>query len=172
MTTRLYREPKWLHDGDPNDDWFSRHRGRACINHTTLYFSSDLFDLLEAKRLCASCPVFESCARWGLAHYDLVPNGMFFGLTEHERKRIHQGKVKFQDWRRFWSRTKYTRLKWNATNKQNQRNGIIKRERDPKPACPSCGEKSSMRCGWDRESDTQRYRCLDCGYRFTDQEAA
>jgi hypothetical protein len=170
--TLLYLQPKWLSEGDPDDDSFRQNPHRACLQHGDMFFSYDIFDIIEARRICATCPVFEQCACWGLAHYDSIEYGVWFGLTEQERKRIWNHKASFRDWRRYWTSAKYARMRTNAIHKRNRRNGTSKREqaRAAIPPCPrGCpGRRNSpSRSGWDNERDTQRYRCLECGCRYT-----
>jgi WhiB family redox-sensing transcriptional regulator len=42
----------------------------------------------QAKKVCAGCPVQETCLSWALEHRQ--DTGVWGGLTEEERGRIHQ----------------------------------------------------------------------------------
>lgn len=55
--------------------------------------------LIEARRICYGCPVFERCATWGLEHYPEIMDGVLFGYTAIERRAMWMGQIKFKDWR-------------------------------------------------------------------------
>ena len=42
----------------------------------------------EAKRVCRACPVLDECREWALDHR--VRYGIWGGLTERERRRVHR----------------------------------------------------------------------------------
>lgn len=51
-----------------------------------VFFSKDT---TEAKAFCARCPVLEACRRFALRN--AVPDGVWGGLTEDERKALSPG---------------------------------------------------------------------------------
>jgi WhiB family redox-sensing transcriptional regulator len=42
--------------------------------------------VVEAKAVCATCPVLGQCRAWALTHSRLVEYGVFGGLSEDERR--------------------------------------------------------------------------------------
>lgn len=66
--------PDWMHDA-------------ACTDHDlTLWFSPDPIDMLEAKAVCAGCPVRTDCRQHALAHGERY--GIWGGLTEQDRDEV------------------------------------------------------------------------------------
>lgn len=124
---RLYRDPWWLHEGDPNDESFLECHDRPCIGRWNLYFSKELVDVARCRQLCSNCPVFEDCVRWTLAHFDLIEFGTVAGMSEQQRRRIDEGTERFKDWRRHWSRHRYVEIIARAHTKRNAVRRIYKR---------------------------------------------
>jgi hypothetical protein len=168
MTTRT--QPLWLFGGDQDDDSHRDDPRRKCLYHQDLYFSYEPEALARARDLCAGCPVFRQCARWGLAHYDEIPHGIMFGLTEVQRRRISEGLEEFYDWRRDWSRAKYAAALTRAYEKKIQRQGKSKREENDagKPSCPR--GHTRVRRGGRNIDGVQKYRCRECGATFLGEE--
>lgn len=44
----------------------------------------------QAKAVCARCPVLDACGQWALDNPRLVPNGVFGGLTDAERRNLRR----------------------------------------------------------------------------------
>jgi hypothetical protein len=161
----------WRFGGDHDDDSHRRDDRRKCLYHQDLYFSYEPEALARARDLCAHCPVFRQCVRWGLAHYDEIPYGIMFGLTEAHRRRISEGREEFRDWRRDWSRAKYVAAITRAYGKRLSRQGTSKREQNRQeiPVCPYGHDSSQVRRAG-REDDRQIYRCKECGASFLGEE--
>ncbi|WP_406000725.1 WhiB family transcriptional regulator [Streptomyces sp. NBC_00829] len=93
MTTRapdtLEPADTWRSDGlcgkpqykDQRDLWFPHTTDRAAAT--------------AAKKICNVCPAMETCATWALTHR--VESGIWGGLDEAERRRIHRRKVQLDD---------------------------------------------------------------------------
>ena len=65
-----------------------------CKGLTTLFFSGDEFDILQAKSLCQTCPRKEECLEEAMSyHRDGLPLlGVWGGMTERERLHLSDAK--------------------------------------------------------------------------------
>jgi hypothetical protein len=162
-------QPLWLFGGSPDDDSHFYDERRKCLGQGAIYYSYEPENLAHARNLCAACPVYRQCVRYGLAHYDDIPNGIMFGLTEMQRRRISEGRDEFHDWRREWSRAKYAAAITRAYDRRQQRQGKSKRAENRReiPPCPY-GHEGVRRAGL--EDDRQLYRCKECGATFIGEE--
>lgn len=162
----------WLFGGDHNDGSYRSGGKQKCLDHQNLYFSYEPEDLARARDLCAGCPVFRQCVRWGLAHYEEIPYGTMFGLTETQRRRISEGRDQFHDWRREWSRAKYAAALVRAYDRRLQRQGKSKRRENRReiPGCPYGHDSDQVRRAGRTEDDRQKYRCRKCGATFLGEE--
>jgi WhiB family redox-sensing transcriptional regulator len=50
------------------------------------FFPSDGIGVQVAQRICAECPVSETCLEYALAHH--IDHGVWGGRSERERRRI------------------------------------------------------------------------------------
>ena len=58
-----------------------------CRNHPpAAFFPSDGVGVDRARKICATCPVVESCLEYALAHR--IEHGVWGGCSERERRRI------------------------------------------------------------------------------------
>jgi hypothetical protein len=165
--------PLWLRAGNPNDDSFFFDPRRKCIGQRHLFFSPEPEDFAQCRALCASCPVFKQCARYGVAHFADIPYGVMFGLSENQRHRIDDGVEIFWDWRRGWNHQQYTARVARAVATREREHGESKRERnqDDIPDCPRFHFKGYVRrAGRDPNTDRQRYRCQFCGAVFLGED--
>lgn len=78
---------------EPTADFWSWRDDAACIGHEDLFYS--LEDEVkgdrrkkeeQAKQVCATCPVFDTCRTFALETKELY--GVWGGLTEAERHRM------------------------------------------------------------------------------------
>jgi WhiB family redox-sensing transcriptional regulator len=68
----------------PPIDWFA---DAACRDSdTAVFFPASDRDAVEAKAICATCPVREECLEYALA--TRPADGVFGGLTSTERHRL------------------------------------------------------------------------------------
>ena len=83
--TELWNIPPHPYDGDP--DW---QKAGACVGRgTTLFFpprGTSRERILEAKNVCAGCPIKQKCLDYALYHGDR--HGIWGGTTEFERRRL------------------------------------------------------------------------------------
>lgn len=78
---------------EPTSDFWSWRDNAACIGHEDLFYSLEEESKGErrrkeeqAKSVCATCPVFDSCRQFALNSGELY--GVWGGLTEAERHRM------------------------------------------------------------------------------------
>ena len=58
-----------------------------CRNHPpATFFPSDGVGVDRARKICATCPVVDSCLEYALAHR--IEHGVWGGCSERERRRI------------------------------------------------------------------------------------
>jgi WhiB family redox-sensing transcriptional regulator len=65
-------------------DWMAKGKCRDASPAT--FFPSDGIGVQEAQRVCAECPVSETCLEYALAHR--IDHGVWGGRSERERRRI------------------------------------------------------------------------------------
>jgi hypothetical protein len=100
---------------------------RKCKDHPGLWFSYEIDDLAWIRQYaCGRCPVFEQCARYGIAHPEEA--GIFAGYTEQERHRIATGKKRFKDWRQNWSTATYTTIIARLRERRSRTPGVDRRK--------------------------------------------
>jgi len=79
-------------DGQPLVDWDAASCRDGTASMTDLFFSDEISDIIEAKRICATCPVAEPCLEgalqrrepWGVWGGQLLLNGR---VLAQKRKR-------------------------------------------------------------------------------------
>ncbi|KAA0918531.1 WhiB family transcriptional regulator [Dietzia sp. ANT_WB102] len=78
---------------EPTSDFWSWRDDAACIGHEDLFYSLEEESKGErrkkeeqAKSVCATCPVFDTCRQFALNAGELY--GVWGGLTESERHKI------------------------------------------------------------------------------------
>ncbi|UVE93747.1 WhiB family transcriptional regulator [Dietzia sp. B32] len=78
---------------EPTSDFWSWRDHAACIGHEDLFYSLEEESKGErrkkeeqAKSVCATCPVFDTCRQFALSVGELY--GVWGGLTEAERHKI------------------------------------------------------------------------------------
>lgn len=109
-------------------DSFMSDPTRKCKDHPGLWFSYEVDDLAWIRQYaCGKCPVFEQCARYGIAHPEEA--GIFAGYTEHERQRIASGKKRFKDWRQTWTTATYAAVLARMKERRERARGTGKRAR-------------------------------------------
>jgi hypothetical protein len=168
------RTPLWVR-GTISPD-FVNDPSRGCHTPTgrpnNLFFDDSIEALAACQAICVTCPVFRDCTRWTLANYQDLPFGIFAGLSEHVRARIHAGTEQYYDWRRDWNRRYYSGRKAQAAQRRLLRSGEGKRRRskDTMPPCPHCGQTDHVclngRSINAKRPDRQRHRCTDCKKNF------
>lgn len=158
------RTPLWV-GIRPTADFLDDPR-RGCMTPNgrvnNLFFGEAIEDLAACQAICVRCPVFRDCTRWTLANYDALEFGIFAGLNEHLRERLHAGVEQYYDWRQDWIRKYYS----TARAKRLLRAGLGKRAqaKEEMPPCPRCGAESVVRNG--RQGRYQRYHCHGCNRNF------
>lgn len=72
----------------PDDDTATAWMGQGnCRNYPPgVFFPSDGVGVDRARRICASCPVSESCLEYALEQR--IDHGVWGGCSERERRRI------------------------------------------------------------------------------------
>jgi len=166
-------EPVWYRKGrnQPITDAFIRsHRG-ACIDQTHLFYSDDLSEQAQARRICSTCPVFEACALYSLyGDLDREGEGYFgiaAGMDPDERRKIRSGDVKFYDWRRHYSYVEEATKAAYRTAERTGKNRKSDRRRAEMPLCVGCGSNHDVcRDRRDRTLNRQQYHCTTCGSYF------
>ncbi len=67
-------ETPWMNDGN-------------CRNHPPeVFFPSDGVGVIVAQRICATCPVNETCLEYALE--ERIDHGVWGGASERERRRL------------------------------------------------------------------------------------
>lgn len=69
-------------------DW---RQQAACKGKTSPFFSRDVEDLAQARRLCAGCSVRDECFEYAMSDRNL--QGVWAGLTARERRELGWGRV-------------------------------------------------------------------------------
>ena len=67
-----------------NTDWMSQ--GKCKEVAPDVFFPNDGMGVLVAQRICAECPVSESCLEYALENH--IDHGVWGGASERERRRI------------------------------------------------------------------------------------
>ena len=67
-----------------NTDWMARGKCKEVAPDT--FFPSDGMGVLVAQRICAECPVAESCLEYALEHR--IEQGVWGGKSERQRRLI------------------------------------------------------------------------------------
>jgi WhiB family transcriptional regulator, redox-sensing transcriptional regulator len=67
-----------------NTDWMARGKCRELP--PAVFFPSDGLGVQVAQRICAECPVAETCLEYALANR--IDHGVWGGRSERERRRI------------------------------------------------------------------------------------
>ena len=67
-----------------DNDWMAR--GLCNDKPPSLFFPSDGVGVEIARRICAQCPVKETCREYALA--ERIDHGVWGGCSERERRRI------------------------------------------------------------------------------------
>lgn len=161
--------PLWLYGGKPTDD-FKRDGRCNCIGKRDYFFSDDLSDQAIATKLCAECPLLHPCTRWTLHNFELLPDGIFAGMTFDRRLRIYEGREKYWDWAKEFS---YPAKAARAASRTRERKGVRKRDqlRIEVPLCKGCGSNQYVsRSGRNKTHNKQRYLCTWCGHYFLGEE--
>ena len=167
------QEPMWFRVGRrrPVTDEFKNTHHCGCARQIDLFYSEDLSEQVQAKKVCAECPVFRPCALWALLSPDCDTDfAIVAGMDPNQRLRIREGREHFWDWRRNFD---YTQRAARAASRKRERNGIRKRDqrRDEIPPCPGCGSNQYVhRDGRDKVQNRQRYQCTACGPHFMGEE--
>ena len=172
------RTPLWVRGRlDPDFDLDPR---RACLTPTgrvnELYFDDTIEALAACQAICVRCPVFRDCTRWTLANYEDFPYGIFAGMTEDVRRRIHQSKEVYYDWRQEWNRRHLNERIAARKLRENYQAGERKRAqaKTEMPLCPFCHQQATVsRNGRQVNlvlSDRQRYHCRTCNRNFLGEE--
>lgn len=65
-------------------DWMSE--GHCRHYPPAVFFPSDGVGVLNARKICAECPVKDDCLEYALAHR--IEHGVWGGCSERERRRI------------------------------------------------------------------------------------
>lgn len=168
--------PLWVH-GVLDPDFALRG---ACLTSTgrpnEIYFDDTLEALEACQAICVRCPVFRDCTRYTLGHYNDLEFGIFAGLTADVRRRIHQGRETYYDWRQDWTRRHWRERLAVKKLKEQYKAGDRKRSRskDGMPPCPFCeGRDCVFRNGRQVNSvlpTRQRYHCRACNRNFQGEE--
>ena len=61
-------------------------KGNCADKHPSVFFPSDGGGVEKARRICADCPVKESCLEYALRNR--IDHGVWGGASERERRRI------------------------------------------------------------------------------------
>lgn len=86
----------------------------ACVGHNPqLWFSTDRWDIRDAKAICADCPAKDPCLQFAR---DTAADGTWGGTTWHERNRGHSGDDR-RGWRHLsgWERREIRRRRHTTT---------------------------------------------------------
>jgi Transcription factor WhiB len=167
------QEPMWFRIGRrrPITDEFKNNHRSACINWQEVMFDDeDLSNQVIARKLCASCVNFKSCALWALYGHCDTEFAIVAGMDPDQRRRIREGRESFWDWRREFN---YAQRAAKAAKHTRARNGVRKRDqrRDEIPLCRGCDSNQYVhRDGRDKSTDRQRFKCTDCGSYFLGEE--
>ena len=61
-------------------------KGNCADKHPSVFFPSDGVGVEKARKICADCPVKESCLEYALRNR--IDHGVWGGASERERRRI------------------------------------------------------------------------------------
>lgn len=173
------RTPLWVR-GAPSPDFLDDPK-RACATPTgrpnDLFFDETIEGLETVRnQFCGLCPRYRDCTRWTLAHYEDLEFGIYAGLNQETRRRIHEGKERYFDWRPEWHRSYFNAMKANRVSKSLRKSGQGKRQnaKATMPPCPYCGQTNTV-CKNGRSTnrhiaDRQRYRCVVCKRNFLGED--
>lgn len=67
-----------------NNDWMAR--GKCRDIPPSVFFPSDGLGVQAAQRICADCPVADTCLEYALVNR--IDHGVWGGRSERERRRI------------------------------------------------------------------------------------
>jgi WhiB family transcriptional regulator, redox-sensing transcriptional regulator len=76
--------PPPLHTEDAATAWMAD--GNCRLYPPATFFPSDGVGVDKARKICAGCPVTESCLEYALDHR--IDHGVWGGCSERERRRI------------------------------------------------------------------------------------
>ncbi|MEI8050248.1 MAG: WhiB family transcriptional regulator [Actinomycetes bacterium] len=71
-------------------EWMEQGKCREVAPDT--FFPSDGLGVIKAQRICASCPVQNSCLEYALENH--IDHGVWGGRSERERRRILRARRK------------------------------------------------------------------------------
>jgi len=69
-------------------EWMAEGKCRTVAPET--FFPSDGLGVIRAQRVCASCPVADSCLEYALENH--IDHGVWGGRSERERRRIQRSR--------------------------------------------------------------------------------
>ena len=64
-----------------------RRQGKCRKIDPEVFYPPDGLGVAQAQAICATCPVVDACAEWGIAHEEY---GVWGGLSERQRRRIRR----------------------------------------------------------------------------------
>lgn len=170
------RTPLWVHGR--LDPYFAVNG--ACLTSTgrpnEIYFDDTIEALEACQAICVRCPVFRDCTRYSLTHYNDLEFGIFAGLTAGVRKRIHEGKEVYYDWRQDWNKRHWAEKLAAKKLREQYRAGERKRakSKEDMTPCPFCEQQDTVsrngRQPRSMQPDRQRYHCRGCNRNFLGEE--
>lgn len=127
LVTELLNGPP--HPYDTNTDW---QKAGSCYGRgTQLWFpprGTPTAKIVEAKRICKTCPIKQQCLDYALWHGDRT--GIWGGKTEKERRNLRFGSTVLRPQRR-----KRITTQWSQTHdKETTPNKVVDKLTDAKPA--------------------------------------
>lgn len=86
LTNELFGQALLGSGSDPDSATAWMAEGNCRLHHPNTFFPSDGAGVERARRICATCPVIDTCLEYALEHR--IEHGVWGGCSERERRRI------------------------------------------------------------------------------------